>query len=63
MALLSDIAVETTLPAREELTQKAIMKVLWAAVDLLRDLVRNIQQLRQDSLDRFNHLEFLLSRA
>jgi hypothetical protein len=42
MASLSDIAVETTSPAQEELTQEAIVKVLWAAVDLLRDLVGNV---------------------
>jgi hypothetical protein len=41
MALRSDIIVETT-PAQEELTQEAIMKVLWAAVDSLRDLVGNV---------------------
>jgi hypothetical protein len=63
MASRSDIAVETTSPAREKLTQEAIVKVLWAAVDSLRDLVGNVRQLRQDSLDRFNHLELLLSRA
>jgi hypothetical protein len=63
MASGSDIAVETATSAREELTQEAIVKVLWAAVDSLRDLVGNVRQLRQDSFDRFDHLEFLLSRA
>jgi hypothetical protein len=45
MASRSNIVVETAMSAQEGVTldSEAIVKVLWAAVDLLRNLVRNIQ--------------------
>jgi hypothetical protein len=60
MASQSDITVETTSSAQDS---KAITKVLLEMVHSLSNLVRNIQQLRLNSLNRFDHLEFLLSRA
>ena len=67
MALRSDIMVETTSSAQQELIQEqeneAAIRLLLAMGGQLRDLVMEFRQFRLDSFDRFNHLEFLLSRA
>jgi hypothetical protein len=67
MASRSNITGETSSAQRQgpiqEQKSKAIMKVLWVVVDSLKDLFRDIQQLRLNSSNRFNHIEFLLSRA
>jgi hypothetical protein len=47
----------------QEQESEAIVKVLWAVVYSLKDLVGDIRQFRLDSFDRLNHIEFLLSRA
>jgi hypothetical protein len=67
MASQSDITVETTSSAQQELIQeqenKAAIRLLLAMGGQLRDLVIEFRQFRLDSFNRFTHLELLLSRA